>query len=183
MARVGWVAEVREARETPQMETFATSRVRAARLAHEDLPDLVELHLDSEVSRFLGGIRTPAATADYLAANLRHWTDHGLGLWTLRSNDGTFLGRAGLRYIDIEGARELEIAYALARRAWGQGIASEIAQALVALWEAHCSDASLVGIVMKGNGASERVLLKVGFRYERDAVFQDEVCSVFRRTR
>lgn len=165
------------------METFATPRLRASRLLDEDLPDLVELHLDNEVSRFLGGVRTPAATADYLAVNLRHWADHGLGLWVLRTNDGTFMGRAGLRYVDLEGVRELEIAYTLVRSAWGRGLASEIAQALVAIWEARCPEQSLVGIVMKGNVASERVLLKAGLLYERDAVFHDELCSVFRRTR
>jgi RimJ/RimL family protein N-acetyltransferase len=101
----------------------------------------------------------------------------------LRGEDGTFVGRAGLRYADVEGVRELEISYTLVRSAWGQGLASEIARALVAIWEARCSEASLVGIVMKGNLASERVLLKVGFLYERDAVFHDELCGVFRRTR
>jgi RimJ/RimL family protein N-acetyltransferase len=165
------------------METFATTRLRAARLGHSDLPDLVDLHLDSEVSRYLGGVRSPAATADYLAANLRHWAEHGLGLWTLRANDGTFVGRAGLRYVDVEGARELEIAYALGRPAWGRGLGSEIGRALVAIFETQCSDASLVGLVMKGNAASERVLLKLGFRYERDAVFHEAVCGLFRLRR
>jgi len=36
---------------------------------------------------------------------------------------------------------------------------------------------------MKGNLSSERVLLKAGFSYERDAVFHDENCGVFRRLR
>lgn len=165
------------------METFATTRLRAVRLAPDDLSDLVELHLDGEVSRFLGGVRTPSATADYLAVNLRHWAEHGLGLWTLRSPEGTYVGRAGLRYVDVEGVRELEIAYALARDAWGRGLASEITQALVTIWRARCREASLVGIVMKGNAPSERVLLKAGFVYERDALFHNEVCGVFRLAR
>jgi [ribosomal protein S5]-alanine N-acetyltransferase len=165
------------------MDTFATLRLKATRLAREDLPDLVELHLDGEVSRFLGGVRTPAATATYLATNLRHWTDHGIGLWTLRTHDGTFIGRAGLRYVDLEGVQELEVAYTFVRRAWGQGFATEIARALVAIWESRRVEPSLVGIVMKGNVPSERVLLKVGFSHERDAVFHDANCGVFRRAR
>jgi RimJ/RimL family protein N-acetyltransferase len=69
------------------------------------------------VSRFLGGVRTPQATAAYLETNLRHWADHGLGLWTLRTQDGAFVGRAGLRYVEVEGVRELEIAYAFVKNA------------------------------------------------------------------
>jgi ribosomal-protein-alanine N-acetyltransferase len=165
------------------MDTFATPRLKATRLAPEDLPDLVQLHLDGEVSRFLGGVRTPAQTAAYLETNLRHWADHGLGLWTLRTSDGTFVGRAGLRHIELEGHGEMEVLYTFVRRAWGHGFATEVAQALVGIWERRCSEQSLVGIVMKGNLSSERVLLKAGFSYERDAVFRDENCAVFRRSR
>jgi RimJ/RimL family protein N-acetyltransferase len=165
------------------MDTFRTARVTATRLAHNDLPNLVALHLDPEVSRFLGGVRTPAGTADYLETNLRHWADHGVGLWTLRTKDGSFAGRAGLRYIEVEGVTELEIAYTLVKPLWGQGFATEIVKALVDHWASEGADPSLVGIVMKGNVGSERVLLTAGLTYERDAIFHGEICSVFRRRR
>ena len=165
------------------MDTFATRRLKVTKIARKDLPDLVQLHLDVEVSRFLGGIRSPEVTAAYLETSLRHWADHGLGLWTLRADDGAYVGRAGLRYVELEGVPELEIAYTFVRSAWGRGFATEIARALVEIWETRCGDASLVGMVMKGNLPSERVLLKAGFSYERDAVFHDEICGVFRRLR
>jgi [ribosomal protein S5]-alanine N-acetyltransferase len=165
------------------MNSFATPRLKATTLSREELPDLVQLHLDGEVSRFLGGVRTPTQTASYLETNLRHWADHGLGLWALRTYDGTFVGRAGLRHVQLEGVAELEVVYTFVRSAWGQGFATEIAQALVGIWQGQCAEPSLVGIVMKGNLSSERVLLKAGFSYERDAVFHDEKCGVFRRNR
>ena len=165
------------------MDGFATSRLKATRLAREDLPDLVQLHLDGEVSRFLGGIRTPEVTATYVETSLRHWAVHGLGLWTLRTHDGTFVGRAGLHHVELEGVAELEVAYTFVRSAWGQGFATEITRALLEIWRVRYAEPSLVGIVVKGNAPSERVLLKTGFAYERDAVFHDEICGVFRRTR
>lgn len=165
------------------MDTFATARLNATRLAPEDLPDLVALHLDPEVSRFLGGVRTPEVTAAYLETSLRHWADHGIGLWALRAHDGAFRGRAALRYVDLEGVPELEIAYTFARDAWGQGLATEISRALVEIWRTRCREPSLVGIVVKGNAPSERVLRKVGFAYERDATFHGETCGVFRLMR
>ena len=158
-------------------------RMSATRLAPDDLPDLVDLHLDPEVSRFLGGVRTPAMTAAYLETGLRHWADHGIGLWALRTHDGAFIGRAALRYVDLEGVRELEVAYTFMRSAWGRGFATEIARALVEIWRTRRAEPSLVGIVVKGNAPSERVLLKAGFAYERDASFHDETCGVFRLTR
>ncbi|MGH8733230.1 MAG: GNAT family N-acetyltransferase, partial [Burkholderiales bacterium] len=104
----------------------------------------------------------------------------GLGLLALRTHDGTFVGRAGLRHVELEGVAELEVAYTFVRSAWGRGLATEMAQALVEIWQRRCSEPSLVGIVMKGNLSSERVLLKTGFSYERDAVFHDAQCGVFR---
>ena len=165
------------------MDTFTTRRLTATRLANEHSPFLVALHLDPEVSRFLGGIRTPEATAAYVETNVSHWTRHGVGLWTLQTYDGTFVGRAGLRYVDVEGRSELEIAYTFVRDSWRQGFATEIASALVEIWEVHLADPSLVGIVMKQHSASERVLQKVGLSYERDADFHGERCGVFRRSR
>ena len=165
------------------MDTFSTPRLKASKLSPDDLDDLVQLHLDVEVSRFLGGVRTPEATAAYLETNLRHWSDHGVGLWTLKTGDGAFVGRAGLRYVEVEGVRELEIAYTFIRSAWGHGYATETAAALVAIWKARRPEPSLVGIVMKANWASERVLLKSGFAFERDADFHGETCGVFRCVR
>jgi len=165
------------------MDQFSTARLRATRLAADDLDDLIALHLDAEVSRFLGGVRTPEVTAAYVETNLRHWRDRGVGLWVLRADDGAFVGRAGLRYVDVEGVEELEIAYTLAKPAWGQGLATEITEALVGLWRTRRADPTLVGLVMKGHHASEHVLLKTGFAYERDAVFHEAVVGVFRLER
>jgi RimJ/RimL family protein N-acetyltransferase len=161
------------------MNQFSTARLCATRLAADDLQDLVELHLDPDVSRYLGGVRTPEATAAYLHTNLKHWIDHGVGLWALRTDEGLFMGRAGLRYVDLEGVRELEIAYTLVKAAWRKGLATEIAHALIDLWRRR-ADPSLVGLVMKENKPSERVLLKAGFEYERDAIFHDAAVGVFR---
>jgi RimJ/RimL family protein N-acetyltransferase len=165
------------------MDSFTTSRLKATRLTREELRNLVQLNLDADVSRFLGGVRTPAQTIAYMETSLRHWADHGLGLWALRTYDGAFVGRAGLRHVKLEGVAELEVAYTFTRNAWGQGFGSEITKALVGIWRVQCSQPSLVGIVVKGNLASERVLLKTGFSYERDALFHEADCRVFRRVR
>lgn len=165
------------------LDRFATPRLTATRLSRQDLPDLVALHLDPQVSRFIGGVRTAASTKDYLERNLRHWDDHGFGLWTLRTHEGAFAGRAGLRWIEVDGAAELEIAYTFATIHWGRGLASEVAAALVDIWNEGGFGDGLVGVVTKGHDASERVLIKTGFVFERETVCDGEPCSIFRRTR
>ena len=112
------------------MDHFSTDRLTAERLNGSHLSDLVALHLDAEVSRYLGGRRSAEVTKAYLATNIAHWERHGFGLWVLRTKDGAFAGRAGIRHILVDGMDEIEIAYTFRRDLWGQGLASEIATAL-----------------------------------------------------
>lgn len=159
---------------------FSTSRLRAERLSPAHLRDLTELHLDPEVSRYLGGVRTPAETKEYLDVNLAHWDSYGFGLWVFRTAEGNFAARAGIRRTQIDGAPEIEIAYTLHRNLWGQGLATEIAHALVAIWRDAKLSASLIGISSLGNEPSRRILVKVGLTYERDTTYHDAEVAVYR---
>jgi RimJ/RimL family protein N-acetyltransferase len=159
---------------------FRTERLTAERLSADHLADLVPLHLDPEVCRHLGGVRSPAETEGYLKANLAHWDEHGFGLWVVRTLDGRFAGRAGIRHVEVEGAPEIEIAYTFRRDLWGQGLATEAAQALVAIWRERRLSRSLVGIVDLPHTASRRVMEKIGLVYERDATYHDSDVALYR---
>lgn len=165
------------------MDRFTTPRLVAERLSEGDLPDLVALHLDPEVSRYLGGTRSLEATKAYLETNLAHWDHHGFGLWTWRTPDGVFVGGAGIRPLAVEGVAEIEIAYALIRDAWGGGCASEMAQALVEHALKRLELPSLVGVVMVEHRASRRVLEKAGFTFEGTVVHAGEPCVLYRLNR
>jgi hypothetical protein len=55
------------------MEHFSTSRLTAEKLHEGRLADLVALHLDPDVSRYLGGVGSPEETEAYLIVNIAHW--------------------------------------------------------------------------------------------------------------
>ncbi len=162
---------------------FTTKRLTAETLDPAHLSELTTLHLDSEVCRYLGDVRSPKATSAYLDVNLAHWADHGFGLWIVRATDGAFAGRVGIRHIIIEDVPELEIAYTFKRELWGQGLATEAAEALARLWRTQLDGPSLVGIASLENHASRRVLEKTGFKYEREAIYHGEPVVVYRLTR
>ncbi|MBR0784125.1 GNAT family N-acetyltransferase [Bradyrhizobium iriomotense] len=149
------------------MDHFSTSRLIAERLNESHLADLVALHLDADVSRYLGGVRSAEATKTYLDVNMAHWDQHGFGLWVLRTKDGAFAGRAGIRHILVDGVDEIEIAYAFTRSAWRLGFASEIASAMTRIGLSQLALPSLIGIVHADNGASRRVLEKSNYLLER----------------
>ena len=149
------------------MDHFSTDRLTAERLREDHLKDLVALHLDPDVSRYLGGVRTAEVTKTYLATSMAHWTRHGFGLWALRTKDGGFAGRAGIRHILVDGIDEIELAYTFKREFWGQGLASEIATTLTEIGLAQLKLLSLIGLVFVEHGASRRVLKKANYVLEK----------------
>jgi RimJ/RimL family protein N-acetyltransferase len=162
------------------MERFSTHRLTAEKLHEGHLADLVGLHLDPDVSRYLGGVRSPEATATYLTVNIAHWARHGFGLWVLRTNTGEFAGRAGIRHLVLDGVNEVELVYTFRRALWGQGLASEIAKALMNLGLGQLKLPSLVGVVAVGNTASRHVLEKSEFNLERNGIYHGDEVVIYR---
>src|SRR6186713_1990095 len=161
------------------MNQFSTTSLTAERLRDDHLADLVTLHLDPEVSRYLGGVRSAEATEAYLAVNMAHWDQHGFGLWVLRTKDGQFAGRAGIRHILVDDADEIEIAYTFKRSFWGQGLASEIATALTDIGLSQLGLPSLIGLVHVGNGASRRVLEKTNYTLEKSTTYHGNDAVIY----
>jgi RimJ/RimL family protein N-acetyltransferase len=162
------------------MEQFSTRRLAAERLQRRHLADLVALHLDPEVARYLGGVRSPAATETYLAGCIGHWEQHCFGLWALQLRSGEFAGRAGIRRIVLDGMDEVEIVFTFKRALWGQGLASEITPALVTLGLSQLKLPALIGVAATANAASRRVLEKSGFALERTAQTRGEAVAIYR---
>jgi len=162
------------------MNHFSTARLTAEKLREDHLADLVALHLDAEVSRYLGGVRSAEVTKTYLATNMAHWDKHGFGLWVLRTKDGAFAGRAGIRHILVDGVDEIEIAYTFKRECWGQGLASEITTALTETGLSQLELPSLIGLVFVGHGASRRVLEKAKYALEKSTVHHGDDVVIYR---
>lgn len=162
------------------MDHFSTTRLTAERLNESHLDDLVALHLDTEVSRYLGGVRAPEVTKTYLDVNMAHWDRHGFGLWALHTKDGAFAGRAGIRHLLVDDIDEIEIAYAFERSLWGRGYASEIATAMTQIGLSRLALPSLIGVVYVGNVASRRVLEKSNYLLERRTNRHGEDVVIYR---
>jgi len=161
-------------------DRFSTGRLTAEKLHESHLSDLVALHLDPEVSRYLGGVRSPEVTKEYLKTNMAHWDRHGFGLWALRTRAGEFAGRAGIRHLAFDDFAEIEIAYTFKRSCWGQGFASEIAGALTQIGLLQLKLPSLVGLIHVRNAASRRVVEKLGYILERTTRYHGEDVVIYR---
>jgi len=153
------------------IDRFHTDRLVATRLQETDLSDLCRMHQDANVMATLGGIRTDERTTEFLQTNVSHRADHGFGLWVFRTaSEQTFVGRGGLRHVDIGGRDEVELTYALMPEFWGCGLATEIARAVLKIAFEQLPLTQLVTFTLTTNHASRRVMEKVGFAFERELV-------------
>ena len=153
------------------LQELSTTRLLAERLQQKHFEVLCQMHRNSSVMATLGGVRSVEQTRKFLNNNLDHWQQHGYGLWIFTAKaDGQFVGRGGLRHVHVAGNDELELAYALEAAFWGQGLATEMAQAIMDVGSKSLSRNSIVCFTLKSNQASQRVMEKLGFQYERDFV-------------
>jgi RimJ/RimL family protein N-acetyltransferase len=163
------------------IETFQTDRLTAERLAAGHFDLLCRMHQDPQVMATLGGLRTEEQSRQFLQSNLDHWGRYGYGLWIFRDRiNGRFAGRGGLRQVHVGGHDEVEVSYALLAEFWGRGLATEMAKALIRLAFGPLQLASVVCYSLPSNRASQRVMAKTGFRYERD-IAHAELRHVFYR--
>jgi ribosomal-protein-alanine N-acetyltransferase len=165
------------------LDAIQTPRLVLQRMRAEDLDELVRMHTDAQVMATLGGVRSPAETVEWLGRHLEHWRQHGFGLWMVRERQtGRFAGRGGLHHVTIDDHDEVEVGYSFLAEFWGCGLATELARESVRVAFAVLHLPELVCFTMPTNRASQRVMQKAGFRYQRDGTYKD-LPHVFYRLR
>ncbi len=144
-------------------DNILTKRLTLRPLERIDLEDLVTLHGDPEVMRGSSGqpvARTRAETVEWLKRALSIPAHPVWGHFRVEDAATTaFLGRCGLR--PEANGTETELAYSFARHAWGRGIASEAARAVVER-AFRGGFLCIAADVLSTNVASQRVLEKLG---------------------
>jgi [ribosomal protein S5]-alanine N-acetyltransferase len=157
---------------SPSVDAFRTDRLIAERLRPEHLPEYVGLFQDARVMATLSpdGKPLPAEeAARWLQLSLEHWNRHGYGFWAIRTNaENRFVGRAGLKNVEVNGRNEVELAYALLPQFWGRGLATEISGTILKLAFKKLGLPEVICYTLAANLASRRVMEKNGFRFERD---------------
>ncbi|MFF8384924.1 GNAT family N-acetyltransferase [Streptomyces kanasensis] len=131
---------------------------------------LVELDGDPEVMRYLSGGRpTPLEVArdEHLPGMLRRYPCTGTrGYWAAEeAATGEWLGWFEFRPLKEDSAAEVELGYRLRRAAWGRGLATEGARALVDKGFAEMGVERVVAYTMAVNSGSRRVMEKAGLTY------------------
>lgn len=158
-----------------------TQRLQLRTWRDEDLDDLVWLHSQVDASRYLSRDGKPWSR-EQAAGRMAGWTEeyrqHGLTKFKLlRRDDGRFIGRAGFSLFADTG--QFELGYAIAPDFWGQGYATEIAQALADYFLDRKLRDHFIAFAHVDNAASLKVLEKIGMRYQRTGPMNGLLARVY----
>jgi RimJ/RimL family protein N-acetyltransferase len=147
----------------PVIPQLTTERLLLRGFEARDFEPYAEIMLDPEVTRHLGDGR-PLSRAEawrQLAFIIGHWTLRGFGVWAVEERaSGALVGRIGC--LEPEGWPGLEVAYTLARPAWGKGYAREGAAAALRYAHETLGRERIVSIIRPENAASIRVASALG---------------------
>lgn len=154
------------------MMILETKRLLLRRFVTNDLDDLFKFYSDPDVIRYI-----PDAPRSYEETREElEWHRNGhpkfpeLGLWaTIYKETGQFIGRCGLLPWTIDGQHEVEVAFAFAKAYWGQGLATEAAQALVHYGFEHLGLSRLICLIDHDNEGSIKVATKIGMIFEKES--------------
>ena len=155
--------------------TLETARLLAEAISPLHFHDLYRLNSDPKVVKTLASVGKPLseeANREQIEQNVAHWRQQGFGYWVFHlKKDGQFVGRGGLTSHQIEGKGMVGLGYAVMPDYWNHGFATEIAQASLEVGFRHLELAEIWSWALPVNLASQRVMEKLGFRYERDFDF------------
>ena len=160
-----------------EIPTITSDFVTLSKVTCDDADGLRELVADDEVYRFDPTYLFERQFDDvYDAIDAMYGevfeNKESLFLGVRRTGEGRLLGLA--EFYDYRGdLHAVSIGYRLARKYWGQGIASEVARLMVDYLYTKTDVEIICASTMTENAASERVLEKAGFIRTSCGVLQD----------
>lgn len=148
------------------------------------MTNLIIMHSNPQMMRTLGGIRSEKQTVAFIKEQSEHWQRHGYGEWmAYELGTGLFVGRGGLRHVLIAAREELEVGYKIMPDFWRQGLATEMAKAIVTIAFENFDKSELACYTLAENHAPVRVMEKAGFDFEREIQLNNRLHLFYRLRR
>lgn len=115
----------------------------------------------------------------WLESSIEHWRTEGYGWWILEHKvRAKAIGWCGLRR--LQETNEVEILYLLDEEFWGRGLATEAARISVEFGFSTAGLREIIGLVVKRNIGSIRVLENSGFVFQERAEYFNLECMKYK---
>lgn len=153
-----------------------TERILLRKFSLDDAHAVYEFGSNKEVQQYTGdGLVTSLEMAKQIISknSIGDYEKYGFGrLAVWHKQDQKVIGFAGLKYLPE--FDEVDIGYRFLPEYWGKGIATEVSLPLITYGFEDLKLDRIIGIAMKENVASCRVLEKIGLTFYKEDYYLDE---------
>ncbi len=162
---------------------FSTERLFFRYFVLDDFDDLFRMYSDPEMREFFhDGVLNAQQTREELEWFLNgDPRDHRLGLWAvLLKSDRRFIGRAGLLGWEIDGRKEIEIAYMIDKSFWRLGYGAEVARGLVMHGFETTETSRLIALIDPEHVASKKTSQAAGLSFWKEVKMDGLKTAVYK---
>lgn len=145
-----------------------TARLSLRRPTPADIDAIYRIHHDAKACAHNPAdmLTTRADAEDLYRRWDQHWQHHRLGYWVVHprqaDDQGVSIGFCGLKLMRLDSRPVLNLFYRLDPAAWGNGLATEAATAVVDWATAHQPHRPVIARVRPDNAVSAKVAVRAG---------------------
>lgn len=163
------------------MIIFETDRLRVRHLTEENEDNFFLLHGDEEIMRYIRKPKTKAESDQMLSEILAGYSDEMLqGRWAAEEKQtGKYVGSFVIIPIPQQ-TEKIQLGYALLKEFWGKGYATELTKAGLQFAFNRLGLVIVYAVTELPNIASQKVLLKCGFKVDSSFIEKDKSLLLFK---
>ncbi|GAC1651928.1 MAG: GNAT family N-acetyltransferase [Acidobacteriaceae bacterium] len=154
------------------MTVLETERVLLRQLTPEDEDVMFRLYGDAETMRYMGATLSRDQVAKMIRWMIAKYEADGYGLWAMvEKSTGETIGDCGLFDFEVNGRLETQLGYHLLQSKWHQGLATEVARAVLEFGKERLGKTRMVALIQPRNEPSLRMAQRLGMQRESTVDF------------
>ncbi|WP_226035382.1 GNAT family N-acetyltransferase [Aquibacillus saliphilus] len=145
-----------------------TDRLAFREMREDDVDHLLKIFTDPIAMKYYPSTKNEEETVRWINWTLNNYRKFGVGLWVVENvHTGEFLGQCGIVPQKIDGEVQMEIGYLFAQEFWGNGYATEAAQACKQYGFEKLKIPTLISLIDPKNKASIKVSERIGMKQKK----------------
>ena len=160
-----------------------SERLLFRKIEQSDFSAWLTFHKDPRTSQYWEGLPRDPKTAceqDFDRTFFRYKNNLGGKMALVTRTTGELVGLSGLLVQEVDGLKELEIAYSLLPKYWKQGYAIEAAEQCKLHAVANNLAKSLISIIHVDNVPSQKVALRNGMKFDTSTDYHGNPVHIYR---
>lgn len=161
-----------------------TERLILRKMTLEDIDDWTNFFIDNPLEIYVGvDVSLPAKVkaTQWIELQLSRYKTNDFGhLAAICKESGELIGVGGLINREVDGQKEMEVAYSIIPKFWKKGYASEISQQMKKYAVENELTDSLISIIYVENILSKRVAEKNGMKNSKTILYNGAMVDIFR---